>query len=297
MRYKPGHREESRAKILDAVGRGFRKHGYGGIGVDGLAKEAGVTSNDFPSRPSTTPKEFTMSTRTVLSIAATASIAAALPVIAHAGEAPVRTLLTQKFDARPVSQVEIGDFHFLPGQLAPKHTHVAPVFGYVSKGSIYYQVEGQEPVILKTGDAFYEPVGPNILHFDNASKTEEAVFTDFNFEREGEPFIVFPAPLTEKIDRRSFPSEKPQVATANTMNVYEQNLQPGAPLPALQAGETGYLYVAKGAVSVKVRGEAPIVYLTGQTFYQPKSAPDTQVVNASKTDAAKVISFRLSNSK
>jgi len=101
----------------------------------------------------------------------------------------------------------------------------------------------------------------------------------------------------EKIDRRSFPSEKPQVATANTMNVYEQNLQPGAPLPALQAGETGYLYVAKGAVSVKVRGEAPIVYLTGQTFYQPKSAPDTQVVNASKTDAAKVISFRLSNSK
>jgi hypothetical protein len=56
-------------------------------------------------------------------------------------------------------------------------------------------------------------------------------------------------------------------------------------------------YDDKGAVSVKVRGEAPIVYLTGQTFYQPKSAPDTQVVNASKTDAAKVISFRLSNSK
>ncbi|WP_282288716.1 TetR family transcriptional regulator [Pseudomonas sp. PS02302] len=123
MRYKPGHREESRAKILDAVGRGFRKHGYGGIGVDGLAKEAGVTSG--------------------------------------------------------------------------------------------------------------------------------AVYTHF-----------------------------PSKAAAFK-----------------QAGETGYLYVAKGAVSVKVRGEAPIVYLTGQTFYQPKSAPDTQVVNASKTDAAKVISFRLSNSK
>lgn len=43
-RYAPGHREEAKARILAAVGRGFRKHGYGGIGVDGLAKEAAVTS-------------------------------------------------------------------------------------------------------------------------------------------------------------------------------------------------------------------------------------------------------------
>lgn len=47
MRYKPGHREESRMRLLSAVGRGFRKHGYEGIGVDGLAKEAGVTSGAF----------------------------------------------------------------------------------------------------------------------------------------------------------------------------------------------------------------------------------------------------------
>jgi TetR/AcrR family transcriptional regulator, transcriptional repressor for nem operon len=47
MRYKPGHREESRSRILAAVGRGFRKSGYEGIGVDGLAKEAGVTSGAF----------------------------------------------------------------------------------------------------------------------------------------------------------------------------------------------------------------------------------------------------------
>ena len=47
MRYKPGHREESRMRLLSAAGRGFRKHGYEGIGVDGLAKEAGVTSGAF----------------------------------------------------------------------------------------------------------------------------------------------------------------------------------------------------------------------------------------------------------
>src|SRR3954469_23708967 len=53
-RYAPGHKEEARARILAAVGRGFRKSGYGGIGVDGLAREAAVTSGalygHFPSK-------------------------------------------------------------------------------------------------------------------------------------------------------------------------------------------------------------------------------------------------------
>ena len=53
-RYAPGHKEEAKARILAAVGRGFRKRGYGGIGVDGLAKEAAVTSGalygHFPSK-------------------------------------------------------------------------------------------------------------------------------------------------------------------------------------------------------------------------------------------------------
>src|SRR4051794_28025621 len=47
MRYGPDHKLQARARILSAVGRGFRRLGYGGIGVDGLAKEAGVTSGAF----------------------------------------------------------------------------------------------------------------------------------------------------------------------------------------------------------------------------------------------------------
>jgi TetR/AcrR family transcriptional regulator, transcriptional repressor for nem operon len=47
MRYKSNHREESKGRILAAVGRGFLKHGFGGIGVDGLAREAEVTSGAF----------------------------------------------------------------------------------------------------------------------------------------------------------------------------------------------------------------------------------------------------------
>jgi len=47
MRYASGHKEESLARIVQAAGRGFRKQGFGGIGVDGLAKEAGVTHGAF----------------------------------------------------------------------------------------------------------------------------------------------------------------------------------------------------------------------------------------------------------
>jgi len=234
-----------------------------------------------------------------LAIVTFATVALASPLVASAGDghgdSGARRLLTQRFEPRPVARVEIGDFHFVPGQLAPLHTHVAPVFGYVSKGSIYYQVAGQPPQVLKTGDVFYEPVGPDIVHFDNASKTEEAIFTDFNFERDGEPFIVFPAPLTEKIDRRSFPSRQLDGATVNTMDVVEQVLRPAASLALPGSRATAYVYVVQGSVSVTVRGEAPILYLAGQTFYAPSHASDSRVVNPSKSDPAKLVVFELGN--
>lgn len=47
MRYKPEHKEQTRKKILAAAERSFKKSGFSGIGVDGLAKEAGVTSGAF----------------------------------------------------------------------------------------------------------------------------------------------------------------------------------------------------------------------------------------------------------
>lgn len=47
MRYQSGHKAEIGSKLLEAIGRGFRRAGFGGIGVDGLAKEAGVTSGAF----------------------------------------------------------------------------------------------------------------------------------------------------------------------------------------------------------------------------------------------------------
>ena len=46
-RYNKEQKEQTRERIIAAAGRTFRKGGYNGIGVDGLAKEAGVTSGAF----------------------------------------------------------------------------------------------------------------------------------------------------------------------------------------------------------------------------------------------------------
>lgn len=47
MNAKEHQKEETRQRILKAAGRTFKRNGYCGIGVDGLAKEAGVTSGAF----------------------------------------------------------------------------------------------------------------------------------------------------------------------------------------------------------------------------------------------------------
>lgn len=40
-------KEQTRQRILEAAGRSFRREGFDGVGVDGVSKEAGVTSGAF----------------------------------------------------------------------------------------------------------------------------------------------------------------------------------------------------------------------------------------------------------
>lgn len=47
MRYSPEQKQATRARILEAAHRGFRRLGFSGLGVDGLTKDAGVTSGAF----------------------------------------------------------------------------------------------------------------------------------------------------------------------------------------------------------------------------------------------------------
>lgn len=47
MSQLPTKKEQTRARILDAASQSFRRSGYAGTGVDGVAKAAGVTSGAF----------------------------------------------------------------------------------------------------------------------------------------------------------------------------------------------------------------------------------------------------------
>jgi AcrR family transcriptional regulator len=47
LRYSPEQTAAARRRVLDAAGRAFREYGYAGVGVDGLAEAAGVTSGAF----------------------------------------------------------------------------------------------------------------------------------------------------------------------------------------------------------------------------------------------------------
>ncbi|GAB5504474.1 TetR/AcrR family transcriptional regulator [Pyruvatibacter sp.] len=47
MRYPPGHKEETRARIVQAAADLFRTRGYEGVGVQDIMKEAGLTHGGF----------------------------------------------------------------------------------------------------------------------------------------------------------------------------------------------------------------------------------------------------------
>jgi AcrR family transcriptional regulator len=51
---------DAREKLIEAAGRGFRTGGYGGIGVDGLAKEVGLTSGTFYAHFGSKAEAFTV---------------------------------------------------------------------------------------------------------------------------------------------------------------------------------------------------------------------------------------------
>jgi len=228
----------------------------------------------------------------------TVALAAVLTAATFTGVANAKSpensvsLLKADFDTRQVVQVEVGDFHFTPGQVAPVHTHRAPAVGLVTKGTIIYQVEGEAPQLLQTGDVFYEPAGPRILRFDNFSATEEAIFIDFNLEQVGEPFIVFEQPPTEAIDRRTLPTIDLGGKSVEQVKVVANQLQPQGALKLDNRAPVLGL-VAEGNIELRVNGGSARHLVAGNTFSMPSPSSEAVIVNTSSEEIAKIITFRL----
>lgn len=56
---------------------------------------------------------------------------------------------------------------------APPHRHPGPLFGYVTRGEILFELEGQPPRVLKAGDALFEP-GGDVIHYQGANNLADA---------------------------------------------------------------------------------------------------------------------------
>jgi len=76
-----------------------------------------------------------------------------------------------------------------PGQPAGWHAHPGPVTGYVERGRIAFERDGQPARELRPGDVFFEPAGEVIRRFDNLSGTESATFVAFYLLSGDQPLI------------------------------------------------------------------------------------------------------------
>jgi quercetin dioxygenase-like cupin family protein len=100
-------------------------------------------------------------------------------------------LLDAALEARPeIGHVRSARIELAPGQATGRHQHPCDVVGYVAAGTIRFQVEGEEERTLGAGDAFHEPAGAPIAHFDNAAEDEPATFIAFYLLPPGEGTLI-----------------------------------------------------------------------------------------------------------
>ncbi|MVU83830.1 cupin domain-containing protein [Nocardia sp. ET3-3] len=78
------------------------------------------------------------------------------------------------------------------GAAAGLHTHNGPVVGSIVSGSVAYRIEGEQQVVLRPGDVFFEPEAVRIAQFD--ALDEDVVFLGHFLLASGqEAAIDFPA--------------------------------------------------------------------------------------------------------
>jgi quercetin dioxygenase-like cupin family protein len=101
-----------------------------------------------------------------------------------------RHLLSAALGSRTVTQVEVREIIFAPGQQTGRHSHPCPVVGYIAEGTALFQREGEpEAQTLKAGSAFHEPADAVIARFDNASSSQPMKFIAYYLLNGDQPLI------------------------------------------------------------------------------------------------------------
>jgi len=91
----------------------------------------------------------------------------------------------------PGKQLVVVSLRFAPGN-SPKgnpHQHPGSVFVYVTKGEARLGIEGQPPMVVPTGQGFFEPIGGIHNVSESASPTEAATGIAFMIVPDGAPLV------------------------------------------------------------------------------------------------------------
>lgn len=78
--------------------------------------------------------------------------------------------------------------NFAPGAVAPWHSHPGEELIYVPEGMLEFQIQGQEPVTLKAGDAYFIPAGA--VHMARNRNTIPGVELATYIVEKGKPLLV-----------------------------------------------------------------------------------------------------------
>ena len=130
-----------------------------------------------------------MNTR--IALTAAALFAASIPTLHVASAQQVGTYRTelQRHDlsapGREVIQVRV---ELDPGTVAPSHRHPGEEIIYVLEGTWEYQLEGNAPVTLEAGEAFFIPAG-TIHAAKNVGTGNAAELATYIVEK-GKPLVV-----------------------------------------------------------------------------------------------------------
>ncbi|KOV74250.1 cupin [Streptomyces sp. AS58] len=73
----------------------------------------------------------------------------------------------------------------------PPHRHTGPGFGYVVKGEMIFELEGEPERVIKAGEAFWEP-GGDVIHYQGANNLSdgETIYMATILGVPGQPVVI-----------------------------------------------------------------------------------------------------------
>ena len=74
---------------------------------------------------------------------------------------------------------------------APPHRHPGPLYAYVLKGAVVFELEGEPVRVIRAGEAFFEP-GGDVIHYQggNALEDEESALVVTMICEPGAPVLT-----------------------------------------------------------------------------------------------------------